>query len=98
MENPGNDKISAKTMFRLIRELWYESNYCKDVMKNIAHRIFEVNKSGCEKNEVVKCFVFLIDNGFIKEISKEQHLYEFTETGKNLKTEQDVEAVITNIN
>jgi len=98
MENSEKDKISTKTIFLLISELRHESNYYKDVMKNIAHRIFEVNKSGCEKNEVVKCFVFLIDNGFIKEISKEQHLYEFTETGKNLKTEQDVEAVITNIN
>lgn len=41
--------------------------------------------------------MFLIDNGYIKEVSKEQHLYEFTETGKSIKTQKDVENIIDQV-
>lgn len=97
MQNSENTKRSAEIMFRLIRELWYESDYCKKVMKNVAHSIFEVNKSGGKELEAVRCFMFLIDNGYIKEVSKEQHLYEFTETGKSIKTQKDVENIIDQV-
>ena len=96
MEYSENGKIDSKTMFRLIRELWYESNYGEEPMKNVAYRIYEVNKSGCKKNEVARSFKFLIDKGFIKEISKEPYCYEFTEMGRNIRTEKDVENIINN--
>lgn len=94
MQNPENGKLSAETMFLLIRELRYQSDDGKKVIKNVARCIYEVNKSGCKELEVVRCFMFLIDNGLIKEISKEQQRYEFTAAGKNITTQKDVEDVI----
>ena len=94
MQNPENGKLSAETMFLLIRELWYQSDYGKKVMKNVARCIYEVKKSSCKELEVAQCFLFLIDNGLIREISKEHHLYEFTDAGKNVTTQKDVEDII----
>ncbi|THF53437.1 hypothetical protein E6C50_04325 [Flavobacterium supellecticarium] len=94
MENAENEKRSAEIMFLLIRELWYQSDYGQKILKNVARCIYEVNKSGCKKQEVAQCFLFLIDNGLIREISKEQQHYEFTDAGKNITTQKDLEDVI----
>ena len=92
-----NSKINANVMFRLIRELWYDSEYCQKPIKNFGYRIFEVTKSNVDKITVIVHWKFLLENGVIKEITKDPPVYEFTLKGKNIKTEKDIEEMINNV-
>lgn len=87
-----------KILKRLFKELWLHSNDCKEPIENIWFSIQETAKSnGVSRKEVRKCFNILVDNNYIKKTSEEPLLFEFTEIGKEIKTDLEIEKIIKNV-
>lgn len=92
------DKLRFNTMKRLLEELWLHSNNCTESIEHIWYPLQEVAKSTSNSRSVIKsCLTLLIDNGYIRNTSSKPLLYEFTELGKRIKTDSDIEKIIENI-
>jgi len=82
-------------MKRLFEELWLQSDNCVDPIENMWFSIQEVAKSTSNsREEIRKYFNLLIQKEFIRNISKEPLLFEFTDRGKRIKTNLDIEELI----
>ncbi len=88
------DNLDIKILNRLFKELWLQSNNCKEPIENMWFSISEVSKSTEKsRNEVRKHLEFLIKNNILKIVSENPILYSFTESGKEIKTESDIEKI-----
>jgi len=66
-------------------------------IKNIDKLIFEVSKYTKESNdEVLKYLNYLINKKCIKILSVKPKLYEFTEMGKKIRSDFDIQNLIIN--
>lgn len=89
--------MQFKTMKSLFNMLWLQSNNCSEEIKNMGYLIFEVSKMTCNtKSEIIKYLNLLLDEKYIENISKEPLLYQFTEKGKKIKTDSEIEEIIKN--
>ncbi|MGX1929937.1 hypothetical protein [Flagellimonas sp. 2504JD4-2] len=98
IEDLETDKLRLKTMKRLLEELWLKSVNCTEPIANMWFPIQEVAKSTMNsRKEIRRYFYVLVENGYIKRTSDEPLLYEFTESGRKIKSESDIEKIITNV-
>jgi hypothetical protein len=80
---------------KLLKELWLQSNDCTESIEHIWYSIQEVAKStGNTRKEIRKYLALLADNKYIEMTSKEPLLYEFTQKGKVIKSDFEIEKVI----
>tara|TARA_R110002033_G_scaffold140530_1_gene179329 strand:+ start:289 stop:774 length:486 start_codon:yes stop_codon:yes gene_type:complete len=98
IEDLETGKLRFKTMKRLFQELWRQSDNCSEPITNIWYPIQEVAKSTMNSREEIRRYLsFLVDKKYIKRISDEPLLYGFTESGKGIKTDSEIENVIKNV-
>lgn len=98
IEDLETDELRLKTMKILFKQLWLQSNNCSKSIENIGFQIFEVSKMTYNsKKEILRYLNLLIEKGYIRRISEEPLLYEFTETGKKIKTDSEIEEIIKNV-
>ena len=95
----GIQKTSElRILKRLLKELWLHSDDCKEPIKNMWFPIQEVAKStGNTKQEIRKQLNLLVDNNYLELTSEEPLLFEFTEKGKRIKTDLQIEKIIQNV-
>lgn len=92
-----SNQMRFKTMKSLFNMLWLQSNNCSEEIQNMGYLISEVSKmTSNSKNEVIKYLNLLLDKNYIENISKEPLLYQFTEKGKKIKTDSEIEEIIKN--
>ncbi len=90
--------FELKILKRLLKELWLQSDDCSEPIENMWFSIQEVAKStGNKRKEIRKYLNLLIDNKYIEIKSEEPLLFEFTEIGKAIKTDSEIEKVIKNV-
>ncbi|MEX0361389.1 MAG: hypothetical protein AB3N10_10455 [Allomuricauda sp.] len=95
IEDLETDKLGLKTMKRLLEELWLQSDNCTEPISNMWFPIQEVAKSTMNSRKEIRRYLYvLVDNGYIKRTSDEPLLYEFTEIGKKIKSESDIEKIL----
>ena len=95
IEDLESEKMRLKTMKRLFQELWLQSNNCTEPIENISFSVFEVAKSTTNSKEEIRRYLnLLIDKNYIKKTSDKPLIYEFTEIGKEIKTDLDIEKII----
>ncbi|WP_298239536.1 hypothetical protein [uncultured Algibacter sp.] len=82
-------------MKTLFRELWLQSDLCTEPIEHIWFTINEVAKSTSNSSKEIKKYLdYLIKNGIIELVSWEPLVHQFTEDGKRIKTEFDIEKTI----
>ena len=87
-----------KPLKRLLKELWLHSDNCVEPIEHIWFSIKEVAQSTGYKNEEIRKYLnLLVDNKFIENTSTKPLLYEFTEKGKDIKTDCEIEQIIKNV-
>jgi len=90
--------LELKTLKRLFKELWLHSNNCSEPINSMWFSIQEVSKStGNTRKEVRKHVNLLISNNYICMTSEEPMLFAFTEKGKKIKTDLDIQKIIQNV-
>lgn len=98
IEDLETDKLRFKTMKTLFEQLWLQSNNCSEPIQNMGFQIFEVSKMTYNsKKEIMRYLNLLIDKNYINRISDEPLLYEFTESGKKIKADSEIEKTIKNV-
>lgn len=98
IEDLETDKLRFKTMKTLFKQLWLQSNNCSEPIENMGFQVFEVSKMTYNsKKEIMRYLNLLVEKDYIKRISDEPLLYEFTESGKGIKTDSEIESVIKNV-
>ncbi len=92
-------RLRLETMKRLFQDLWMHSENCTEPIENIWYSIGEVAKSTNESREEIRTryLNFLIEKGIVELVSREPLLHRFTEIGKKIKTESDIENIIKNV-
>ncbi|MFD2890724.1 hypothetical protein ACFS5J_01695 [Flavobacterium chuncheonense] len=95
IEDLETGKLRFNTMKRLFQELWLHSDNCAKPIEHISILLLEVAKSTTNsKEEIRKYLNLLIDKKILKRISEKQLIYEFTESGKKIKTDSEIEKII----
>ncbi len=90
--------FELRTLKRLLKALWLHSDNCKEPIEHIWFSIQEVSKStGYKKEEIRKYLNLLVKNKYIQNTSKEPLLFEFTEKGKGIKTDLEIEKIIESV-
>jgi|GEM_PF-2996851 len=90
-------KFKIETMLRLFKELWLSSDNCRLPIENMSIRIKEVaHSTNNYKDDVRKYLLKLIDNNYLIMTSKEPLIFEFSETGKEIKSESDIKRIFKN--
>ena len=99
MENTENTGLfEPQIMMRLFEELWMESRNCSEEIEHIGMVLFEVSKStGQPKKTIRFYFNFLVNNQLIELISTNPLLYLFTEKGREIRTNEDIEKILKTI-
>jgi hypothetical protein len=90
MSNPPNE-LNTNVMFRLIRELWLETENAQGQISNIGRRLFEISKGGIPKETVMAQWDLLLEHQLVEPIAKDLNLYQFTPRGKSIQTEKDLQ-------
>ncbi len=98
IEDLESGKLRFKTMKRLFQELWIQSNNCTEPIEHISISVFEVAKSTTNSKEEIRRYLdLLVDKNYLKKTSDKPLLYEFTENGKKIKTDLEIEKTIKNV-
>ena len=93
-----NQTYEPKILKRLLEELWLQSNECSEPIENMWFSIQEVAKStGKKRKEIRKYLYMLVDNNYLNFVSNEPLIFEFTVSGKEVKTDLDIESIIKNV-
>ena len=93
-----NKHLDLAIMKRLFKELWLQSKDCSEPIEHIWFLLNEVAKSTVNSSkEIHRYLTFLVKNSYIENISSEPLLYAFTESGKCIKTDSDIEKIIKTI-
>jgi hypothetical protein len=97
IEDLESDKLRLRTMKVLFRQLWLQSNNCTQPIQNMGIQISEVSKMTYNSsNEILRYLNLLIEKKIIIRISEKPLLYEFTERGKKINTDYEIEEIILN--
>jgi hypothetical protein len=95
IEDLESDKLRLRTMKSLFRQLWLQSNNCTQPIQNMGIQISEVSKmTYSSSNEILRYLNLFIEKKIIIRISDEPLLYEFTESGKKINTDSEIEEII----
>jgi len=95
LENP---KLQINVMQRLFKELWFASDNCKTPIQNIGIRLLEVAKSTNNTKDDVREYLHeLMRQNYIEMISQDPLLFQFTEIGKTIKTQDELEQILNNV-
>lgn len=92
-------RLRLETMKRLFQELWLHSDNCVEPIEHIWFSIGEVAKSTNESREEIRTryLNFLMEKKIVELVSWEPLKHRFTELGKKIKTESDIEKLIKNV-
>lgn len=86
-------------MKALLKQLWFQSGNCEHPIKNMGIQISEVSKSTNKSHtELIKYLKLLLKENYMLKISEEPLLFQFSESGKLIKTDKDIEVVIIDLN
>lgn len=97
IEDLETDGLNFKTMKSLFHQFWLQSNNGSEPIENMGFQIFEVSRiTNNYKNEVIRYLDFLVEKNYIQRIADSPLLYEFTESGKKIKSDSDIEDLIKN--
>lgn len=89
------DNYNPKTMKRLFKELWLQSDNCTESIEHIWFSINEVAKSTNNSSDEIKRYLnLLIDKNIVVLVSWKPLLHKFTEYGKGIKSDSDIEKII----
>jgi hypothetical protein len=97
IEDLESNKLKPETMMALVSLLRLESKDAIEPIHNMGSIIFEaatVTKNS--KKEIIKYYNVLLEKKIIENISKKPLLYQFTEVGKNLKTDLQIQEILEN--
>ncbi|AXP81588.1 hypothetical protein CJ739_2515 [Mariniflexile rhizosphaerae] len=98
IEDLESEKFRLKTMKRLFQELWLQSTNSSEPIQCMSILLHEVAKSTTNSKEEIRRYLnLLISKKYINRISDKPLLYEFTESGKEIKTDLDIEKIIKNV-
>jgi hypothetical protein len=90
--------FQIEVMQRLFKELWFASDNCKSPIKHIGIHLAEVGKSTNNTRDEVREYVnLLIQQNYFELVSKEPLLFQFTEKGKTIKTQDDIKQILNNV-
>ncbi len=90
--------FELRILKRLLKELWLQSDNCTEPIESMWFSIQEVAKStGNTRKEIRKYLYLLVDNNYLELKSEEPLLFEFTEKGKKIKTDLEIEKIIKNV-
>lgn len=89
MSNLENE-LNPTLMFRLIKQLWLETDDFKSPVTNLGACFFEISKGGIPKETILNQWNFLLEHHFLEQISEDPSQYRFTEKGKLIQTEKDL--------
>lgn len=93
-----NEGFQIEVMQRLFKELWFASDNCNSPIKHIGLHLSEVAKSTNNTRDEVREYVnLLIRQNYFELLSKEPLLFQFTEKGKTIKTQEDIEQILNNL-
>ena len=85
-------------MKTLLNQLWFQSNDCSEQIENMGIQISEVSKfTGKPNKEIIVYLNYLTEKKYIRNISMKPLLYEFTDLGKELKSDSDIKHLINNV-
>ena len=92
-------RLRLEIMKRLFKELWLHSDNCIKPINHIWFSISEVAKSTNESREEIRTryLNFLMEKGIVELVSWKPLKHRFTELGKKIKTESDIENLIKNV-
>ncbi|WP_452227751.1 hypothetical protein [Lacinutrix sp. MEBiC02404] len=98
IEDLETDKLRLKTLKTLFEQLWLQSNNCSEPIENMGFQVFEVSKMTYNsKTEILRYLNLLVQKNYIRKVSDKPLLYEFTESGKKIKTDSEIEKIIKNV-
>lgn len=98
IEDLETDKLHFKTMKTFFEQLWLQSNNCTEPIQNMGFQVFEVSKMTYNsKKEIMRYLNLLVDKNYIIKISDKPLLFEFTESGKKIKADSEIEKIIKNV-
>ena len=98
IEDLETDKLRFKTMKTFFEQLWLQSNNCTEPIQNMGFQVFEVSKMTYNsKKEIMRYLNLLVEKNYIIKTSDKPLLYEFTESGKKIKADSEIEKIIKNV-
>lgn len=87
--------MDNEIMQKLLEQLWFQSDNCSSPIENAWFLIQETSKITGTKGQVVRDhFDKLIEGKIIEKISDEPLLFQFTDTGRKVKSSSDVEKYV----
>jgi len=87
--------MDKELMQKLLEQLWFQSDNCLSPIEHAWFPIQETSKITGTKRQVVReYFDKLVEAKLIERISDEPLLFQFTDTGKKIKTVSDMEKYI----
>ena len=92
-------RLRLEIMKILFQELWLHSDNCVKPIEHIWFSIGEVAKSTNESREEIRTryLNFLMERDIVELVSRKPLKHRFTELGKKIKTESDIENLIKNV-
>lgn len=81
---------------QLIRNLWIETDQCRQPITDPGHWFFEISKGGIPKETIIYQWERLLEHGVVEPVSEEPPIWQFSEKGKRIQTEKDLTDAITN--
>lgn len=88
--------MNKELMQKLLEQLWFQSDNCSSPIENAWFPIQETSRiTGTKKQVVQECFRKLIEVKVIEKISDDPLLFQFTDIGKKVKSNRDIEKYIS---
>jgi hypothetical protein len=87
--------MNRKLIQKLLEQLWFQSDNCSSPIANAWFLINETSKiTGAKEQTVREHFDKLIERKIIEKISDEPLLFQFTDTGRKVKSGNDSEKYV----
>lgn len=87
--------MEKEVMKILFEQLWLHSDNCKCPIEHAWFPIQEAAKTtGKSKSEIIQYFLHLLNMNLIKKLSDDPLLYQFTDLGKGIKSDEQIEECI----
>ncbi len=91
-------KYEFYIMKSLFKQLWLQSNNCELLIESMGYNLMEIAKCTGQTRNIIKIyFDYLIDQGYIENISITPLIYKFTDKGKQIKSLNDIEKIVINV-
>lgn len=88
--------MEKEVMICLFEQLWFHSDDCHSPIEHMWFPIQETTKiTGKRRSEILQYFIRLIDLNIIEKLSDEPLLYQFTSLGKTIKSDEQIETLLS---